>query len=122
MDQEVAVVVVVDDEPLIRALMIERLDLEGYAVRSASTAEEAIDILRHTPVQAVISDVRMPGPMDGIGLAMWVKQHEPQVPIILISGHDGSKVKRLLPQTPFFQKPFQVGEIVSELSHCLARH
>lgn len=122
MEQQNPVVMVVDDEPLIRSLMTERLDLEGYTVLAASTAEEAIGILRDHAVQAVISDVRMPGPMDGIGLALWVREHEPEVSIILISGHDGSKVKRLLPRTPFFQKPFQVGEVVNELGHCLSRH
>lgn len=122
MEQQSVVVMVVDDEPLIRSLMTERLDLEGYTVLAAATAEEAIEILRDRSVQAVISDVRMPGPMDGIGLALWVKEHEPDVSMILISGHDGSKVRRLLPKTPFFQKPFQVGEVVSELGHCLARH
>jgi DNA-binding NtrC family response regulator len=122
MEQQSVVVMVVDDEPLIRSLMTERLDLEGYTVLAAATAEEAIKILRAHSVQAVISDVRMPGPMDGIGLALWVKEHEPEVPIILVSGHDGAKVKRLLPKTPFFQKPFKVGEVVNELGHCLARH
>jgi DNA-binding NtrC family response regulator len=122
MEQQSVVVMVVDDEPLIRSLMTERLDLEGYTVLAAATAEEAIEILRDHSVQAVISDVRMPGPMHGIGLALWVKEHEPDVSMILISGHDGAKVRRLLPKTPFFQKPFQVGEVVSELGHCLARH
>src|SRR5579863_2787642 len=113
-----ATILVVDDEKVIRFLLAERLDLEGYDVIEAANAAEAIEIIEtdHRPVDAVISDVQMPRKMDGIALARWFAEHAPDVPFLLTSGKRKPRdMARLLPATPFFQKPFRVSEVVTKL-------
>jgi DNA-binding NtrC family response regulator len=118
------VVMVVDDEAPVRTSIAALLDLEGYAVVEASDGEEAIRIMRRQPVDAVISDVRMPGHIDGIGLAGWMADNAPAILLLLISGKlQPNAIRRTLPETPFFQKPFRMGDMLAELGiRMAARH
>ncbi|HEX3664044.1 MAG TPA: response regulator [Rhizomicrobium sp.] len=60
-----------------------------FKVLDAPNADAAIEAIQQTGmnVDILISDVRMPGSMDGFGFAAWLKEHLPQVPVILTSGH-----------------------------------
>jgi len=80
------VVLVVEDEPLVRMIAVEFLASIGYSVLEASNAEEAIDALMDHPVDLVFSDVQMPGIMDGNELAEWIEINFPNVPVVLTSG------------------------------------
>jgi DNA-binding NtrC family response regulator len=116
MTQEAAVVMVVDNEAPIRSAIAARLDLEGYAVVEAASADEAIDTMQHRAVDAVISDVRMPGHMDGVGLAVWISKNAPSVTVLLMSGRrPPDTLKNLLPAVPFFHKPFAMGALLNAL-------
>jgi DNA-binding NtrC family response regulator len=116
MTQEAAVVMVVDNEAPIRSAIAARLDLEGYAVVEAASADEAIDTMLHRGVDAVISDVRMPGHMDGVGLAVWISKNAPSVTVLLMSGRrPPDSLKHLLPTVPFFHKPFAMGALLNAL-------
>ena len=81
-------ILVVEDEVTTRFCLSEHLAECGFAVMEASDAVGAVSILMDfdTPVDVVFSDVSMPGPMDGLGLARWVHNHRPDVPVILTSG------------------------------------
>jgi DNA-binding NtrC family response regulator len=117
MTRQAPVVMVVDDEAPVRTSIAARLDLEGYTVVEARNCSEAIDILRRQTVDAVISDVRMPGYADGAGLVGWIANNAPATAAFLISGRRcPENVKRMLPETPFFQKPFPIERIVSALA------
>ena len=85
------VVLVVDDEPTIRACLVIHLEDKGFAVREAASAAEAIAVLQEPGcvVNLVFSDVRMPGEMDGIGLSRWIFENRPNVAVILASGDLG---------------------------------
>ena len=116
MTQEAAVIMVVDNEAPIRSAIAARLDLEGYAVVEAASADEAIDTIQHRAVDAVISDVRMPGHMDGVGLAVWISKNAPSVAVLLMSGRrPPDALKHLLPAVPFFHKPFAMGALLTAL-------
>jgi DNA-binding response OmpR family regulator len=82
------VILVVEDEVTVRFCLAEYLADHGFAIVEASDAAEAVAILltRGPPVDLVFSDVNMPGPMNGLGLAQWVHDHRPEVPVILTSG------------------------------------
>jgi CheY-like chemotaxis protein len=60
----------------------------GFEVLEAANAAEAVQILKCIPVDALFSDIDMPGKMDGCALAQWVHQHERSVRIILTSSPD----------------------------------
>ena len=117
------VVLVVDDEPVIRSLLAERLDLAGYEVIEASSGAEAIEIMgSDRQVKAVISDVQMPG-VDGFALARWFAKHAPTVRVMLTSGKISPlKMRKLMPEVRFFPKPFRLSTVVQELDDFTGRH
>lgn len=112
-------VVVVDDEDLIRRLasgMAGRLQVEMF---TAATAEEALDLLGRTRVDALVIDVMLGDGMDGIELARRVLAVQPWLAIVLMSGYleDDYAFEGLPPDTQFLSKPFSG----RGLAECLAR-
>lgn len=79
------VVLVVEDEVLIRMVISEYLRTCGYKVIEATSADEAMVILQHAEidVDVVFSDVEMPGSMDGFQLSKWLRANRPGVDVIL---------------------------------------
>lgn len=81
------VVLVVEDEAIIRMLLVEAFENAGLAVVEANGADAAIAAFAgRRDISAVVTAVRMPGSMDGLGLAGWLREHEPAIPIIITSG------------------------------------
>jgi CheY-like chemotaxis protein len=79
-------ILVAEDEILIRMWATEVLRTAGYNVLEAANAEEAITILGHLDdLSVLVTDLRMPGAMDGLRLAQDVKQSSPHIKIILAS-------------------------------------
>lgn len=78
---------VVDDEVLIRLIAVDMLHEAGFRVVEACNADEAV-ILLATDIECdlIFTDVNMPGSMDGFGLAAFVKETYPLVPVVLTSG------------------------------------
>jgi DNA-binding NtrC family response regulator len=85
------VILVVDDEPLIRFSLSLHLEGCGFQVITAANAAEAVEILTEPGclVDLVFSDVRMPGKMDGVGLSRWIFDNRPNIAVILASGEIG---------------------------------
>ncbi len=68
------VVLVVEDEAIIRMLLIDELEDAGFVVMEAEGADAAVVILSNgATIGVVVTDVRMPGSMDGLGLAAWMR-------------------------------------------------
>ncbi len=86
-------VLVVEDEDMLREATLKRLEALGYAVLEAASAESALELLAEgEPVDLVFSDVVMPGDMTGFDLADEVQRSFPEVAILLTSGYiSGSK-------------------------------
>jgi DNA-binding response OmpR family regulator len=84
-------ILVVEDDVLVRMALSDYLQECGFKVLEASTAAEAIAMIQGTEfaLDVVFSDVRMPGSMDGFGLAQWVRKHRPGLPVLLASGDVG---------------------------------
>jgi CheY-like chemotaxis protein len=80
------VILVVEDEVLIRLVIAAELRNAGFVVLEAANAEEALAVLEAAgPVDAMITDVRMPGAIDGIELARETRLRHPQTKIIIAS-------------------------------------
>lgn len=79
-------VLVVDDEELVRSMLARYLERKGFDVVSAADGREALELFRERNFDLVLSDVRMPG-LDGIGLLKALKEINPRVPVVLISGY-----------------------------------
>jgi CheY-like chemotaxis protein len=77
----------VEDEVLIRMMLADDLRDVGHHVIEACDADEAIALLPHITPDLIITDVRMPGSMDGLGLLAHVRSTSPDLPVIVTSAH-----------------------------------
>lgn len=105
-------ILVVEDEFLIRMLLADELRDVGYQVIEAVNADEALDVLRGVTPDAIITDVRMPGSIDGMGLLAVVRQRSPDLPVIMMSAHADPDDAVAAGASQFLAKPFRVGAIV----------
>jgi two-component system, cell cycle sensor histidine kinase and response regulator CckA len=81
-----ACVLVVDDEELVRTMLIRTMEAQNYLVYAAADGIEAISIVeKNLPIDLVVADVSMPR-MDGRELALELAKRYPQLPVVLISG------------------------------------
>src|SRR5437867_399968 len=118
----ISTVLVVDDEPLVRAVVCENLRDFGWRTLEARDAQEAIQILEgNASVHLVFSDIQMPG-MDGFELLRWIKEHRPQVRVLLASGVDSVKAAGgyLGPPRWLVFKPYSMAEVDARLREMLA--
>jgi len=82
------IVLVVEDEPLVRMFAVDFVQDAGFEVVEAADANQAVAILEaRTDVRIVFTDVDMPGSMDGMKLARAVRDRWPPIEIIIVSGH-----------------------------------
>jgi CheY-like chemotaxis protein len=121
--QETHTVLVVEDETMVRMPIAEFLRDCGYNVLEAGDASEAIAAMdAEESVSLVFSDIRMPGKMDGFGLAEWFQSHYPSVPVLLTSGYNGGRAVQSasVPRNSFIEKPYsqtQVARRIADLLH-----
>lgn len=108
-------ILVVDDDAPGRAIMSLVLRQAGYAVRTASSGEEALKLLREHPCHWLITDARM-RPMDGFELARQAKSLQPGLRIVMISALYTERDAAGLPIDKFFPKPVPVDELLGWLS------
>jgi len=104
-------ILVAEDEVLLRMMIADQLRSAGYSVVEAASAQEALDVLAHCfDVKLILSDVRMPGSMDGVGLARLVRSEYPGVKVLLTSGH--SPAIDAVEHDGFFPKPYDPAQII----------
>ena len=110
-------VLVVDDDRMMRALLIRILQAEGWRIYAAADAIEALAFLATSPgVDIVVSDVMMPR-LDGRELAAELGRRFPRMPVLLISGaHLGGRSYA----GPFLPKPFSPMSLVSTMRELMA--
>jgi CheY-like chemotaxis protein len=99
------VILVVEDEALLRLLLMEVLEEAGFEVIEAGTADDAVLLLAHRPdIRLVFTDVDMPGVLDGFQLAQHVQDHHRDVAVIIGSGQCRPGPEDITPGTIFLQK------------------
>jgi DNA-binding NtrC family response regulator len=111
-------VLVVEDEVIIRMMLVDELEDAGMAVIEAGGADAAVAIMSNgATIRAVVTDVRMPGTMDGLGLAAWMRDEVPGVPIIITSGFATEpQCQSINPAiTHVVRKPYRTGEVTELL-------
>ncbi|TGN19394.1 PAS domain S-box protein [Leptospira idonii] len=107
-------VLLVDDEVNILDIAKELLDDLGFQTVTATSAQEALEVLSIRKMDLLISDIMMPGKVDGLGLAEIVKVEYPNIKIILTSGFPGDLRKREytdLSNFNFLNKPYKSKEL-----------
>ena len=122
MGAEVAVrepcVVVVEDDPLLRSDAVAMLDAAGLAVADFETADEALTFIEGCAggVSAVLTDVRVPGRLDGFDLAVRVSISWPKTLVLVTSGHDRPD-SLLIPSVAFLPKPWLALDVLTALQN-----
>lgn len=107
-------VLVVEDEPFIRLCLADDLRSAGYDVIEAANAPEALNILQNdTAVDVLITDVRMPGSIDGYALAKIVRAEFPNTKIVVATAHAQEPIDVVI--DGFFAKPYDPVHVVSLL-------
>lgn len=108
-------VLVVEDEPTVREFVQEVLEFDGgfrtHLVENADMAAEYLE-LHADDVSLLLTDVRMPGSMDGIGLASFVSDKWPRMPIVVMSGYISPGSKELPHDVRFIAKPWTVTQLL----------
>ncbi len=80
----------------------------GFSVLEAASGEEAQALLRRESVDILLTDIAMPGTLDGVQLATWVAHHQPHVHIILTTGYlDESRRDAIAPHWQILEKPYR---------------
>jgi CheY-like chemotaxis protein len=109
-------VLVVEDEVLIRMSLVDQLEDAGFRVLEAGTADEALSVMAdHPEIDALFTDIDMPGSMDGLKLARLVSQSRPELAVLLTSGYLKIPRNELPGKAHFFSKPYDVNRIIDHL-------
>ena len=109
------VVLIVDDEPLIRDVLASEFEDAGYATVEAESGAEALGVLeRHETIDLLFTDIRMPGGMDGWQLAERARELRPELPVIYATGYS-EEAPRLVPGGRLFKKPFRTSTLLAAL-------
>ncbi len=115
-------ILVVEDEPVIRCQIAVILEDEGFRVRQAGDAAEAYALLMEQPdITLLITDVRLPGAVDGAGLAKVVETLNPGLPILAISGGQQPSADDMPLRTAFLPKPIVSTELVFVVNALMQR-
>jgi CheY-like chemotaxis protein len=110
------VVLIVEDEFLLRMDAVDMIAGAGFAVVEAANADEAIDVLEaRRDITVVFTDIQMPGSMDGLKLARAVKGRWPPIKIVATSGHLHVRETDLPEGGRFLPKPYSPGQVAGVL-------
>jgi CheY-like chemotaxis protein len=115
-------VLLVEDEVLISRLVADRLSERGFAVYAAASGEEAMLYLDSGErMDALVTDINLPGGMDGARLARKARQRRPELPVVYASGrYTSSDIAPLVPRSVFLAKPFDPDDVCTLLARLTA--
>ena len=108
-------VLLVEDNPDVANASTGLLEELGYAVRWASDVDSALGEIAANGIDLVLSDIVMPGKMDGLALARILKQKHPGLPILLATGYSEA-ARNAAAEFPILRKPYQIHELNEALS------
>jgi two-component system, response regulator PdtaR len=114
--QSKPIVLVVEDEPFVRMQAVVIVEEAGYNVVEACNADEAIAILEaREDIRVVVTDIEMPGSMDGVKLARAIRDRWPPIELIVTSGRYHVGTDDLPPRAKFMSKPYTPDILVTAI-------
>ena len=122
-DQDAPVVLLAEDEMLVRMMTVDILEEAGCAVIETANASAALAILDRRPdVQVLVTDVEMPpGPLNGLDLARLAHEQFPQVSVVVVSGRMRPDPAALPPGARFVPKPYSATNLTRVVQEVLAK-
>lgn len=120
--QNYRTILIVDDEEIVIGLLARMLKRERWTVLTAMNGEQALNQIKENKINIVISDIHMPG-MSGIDLLLQIKELDPSLPVILISGQAkwGRDQVIAAGADEFIAKPFRQIDILASIENVLER-
>ena len=110
------IVLIVEDDPLLRMLAVELVEEAGCVALEAGNADEAVALLQsRADISLLFTDIDMPGTMDGLKLAHAVRDRWPPVKILIVSGKVRLQPSELPSNSCFVGNPYQAAAMVAEL-------
>ena len=114
------VVLIVEDEALVRLVAASMLQDAGFETLEADTAEDALHMLEENgDVRVLFSDIHLPGRMDGCGLARAVHNRWPTIGLVLTSGATTPRRSQLPDDTDFLPKPYEARDMIEAVRHVM---
>ena len=114
------VVLIVEDEMLLRMRAVDMVEDAGYTSVEAVDADEAVTILEaRSDIALLFTDIQMPGSMDGLRLAHAVHERWPPIKIILVSGALKLAKSDIPADSRFFGKPLEAKEMIAEMQEMI---
>jgi len=115
-----AVVLVVEDEMLLRMRAVDMVEDAGYTSIEAVDADQAVAILEaRSDVALMLTDIQMPGSMDGLKLAHAVHRRWPPIKIMLVSGQLKLANTDIPLDSRFFGKPLDAAEMIAQMRNMI---
>ncbi len=107
-------ILIVEDEVLVRLMLGDALREQGYAVIEAAQADEAVTVLRSAAkIDIVLTDIRMPGSLDGLDLARIIRSEFPHLKVALASAY--SVPASELEAHAFIRKPYNLADVATRV-------
>jgi len=106
-------ILVVDDELLIRDLLYDFFNNQGWDISIAENGEKALEILNHKNIDLVLTDLKMPN-MDGLDLTNHLKETHPEMPVIIMTGYpsvDSAVLALRQKVADYIIKPFNINQL-----------
>lgn len=117
-------ILLVEDEFLIRLIVAEELADNGFEVCEAEDGDQAAALITEAPdgFELLVTDIHMPGELDGIALACLMRARHPDMPVIYMTGRPGvlNAVRPLGTKDALVAKPFTPSEILAVVQRLLA--
>jgi DNA-binding response OmpR family regulator len=112
-----ACILVVEDEGEIREMIAEFLRDEGFDIVEAITADAAVALLELDDLRLIVTDINLPGRLDGINLACAARRRYPSIPVVFISGRSATLEDAHVLGNPaaFLQKPFSFQTLLGNI-------
>ena len=119
-------VLLVEDEIMISEWVAQSLSEQGFAVQTAANAADALDHLAADEVDVLLTDINLPGGMDGVTLARRARELRPNIPVVYASARATMlSPDARVPGAIILPKPYEpalLGRLLSAAMHCAASH
>ena len=113
-------ILVIDDHPSVRLGVREILEDAGYEVTEAASSDEAMPLLTDgKTTEAILTDINMPGTLDGLELARLVDGLMPEIAIVIMSGKQLPRREDLPLKATFVAKPFSASMLLQRVAEAL---
>lgn len=111
-------ILVVEDEELLRELAVDALEDAGFDVIQAATGEEALCRCQEHVADALFTDIRLPGKVDGWDIAEHCRKARPNIPVVYATGYSPAE-PRLVPGSRLFRKPYSPEQVIATIRELL---